>query len=657
MQQLPGVSLSLMLGPVVAVPAPAFVMEALQSIEVTHTDNQASAFQLTFHADRTSAFAPDYTLMLSQLLSAGIRVVIVVTLSDGLPRTLSDGVITHLQLSHSRAAGGAVISVIGEDIGVLMDMQEVVMDYPALGDFEIVDAVLAKYALYGVIPTVMPTPTSMVSDPLERTPVQNSTDRAYIQRLGGLHGYVFMVRPGPAPMTNIAYWGPPPRVGLPQKTLTVDMGSATNVESIDFAYDGLAPTRYVGLVQDADTEADLPVATVSSMRIPLAAAPAILVNGFFVRESIFNKTGFAATDAVAYAQGMTDKSTDNVVTAQGEVDTLRYGAVMSTPGLVFVRGLRTQLRRSLLRLERHPLHQARRVPPALRTVPRGSRADLTRGAAMNQRPTNPELSGPWREDFGARFKPMWGKYRAKVVENVDPLFMGRLLVELAIMPGSTLNWCMPCVPYAGARVGFYAIPPIRANVWIEFEGGDINFPIWVGAFWGPGETPMAGAEPPNPMVKILKTQFMSFVLNDTLEVGGATLECLPGAVTTPLKMIFDSTGVTITAPPATLKMITEEGITLTYPPCTVSMTAAGVETAVPASTMLVSEEVVTITSPAIEMTAEGAASLSAGADVSLAAEGALSLQAGLAATVTAGEAASVTASGPLALTGAIVLIN
>ena len=655
--QLPGVTLSLMLGRVLPAPAPAFVMEALQSLEVTHTDNQASAFQLTFHADRTSAFAPDYTLMLSQLLSAGVRVVIVVTLSDGLPRPLSDGVITHVQLSHSKAAGGAVISVIGEDIGIVMDMREVVMEYPALGDFEIVDAVLAKYALYGVIPTVVPTPTSLVSDPLERTPVQSGTDRAYIQRLGGLHGYVFMVRPGLAPMTNIAYWGPPPRVGLPQKTLTVDMGSATNVESIDFAYDGLAPTRYIGTVQDADTEADIPVATVASTRIPLAAAPAILVNGQFVRESVFNKTGFAATDAIAYAQGMTDKSTDNVVTAHGEVNTMRYGAVMSTPGLVFLRGCGLSFDGPYY--VNSVTHSIKRGDYRQRfgLAREGLGADLSGGAPMNKRPANPELSGPWQDDFGARFKPMWGKYRAKVVDNVDLLFLGRIQVELAILPGAVLNWCMPCVPYAGARVGFYAVPPIKANVWVEFEGGDINFPIWVGAFWGPGETPMAGAEPPNPMVKILKTQFMSFVLNDTLEVGGATLECLPGAVTTPLKMTFDSTGVTITAPPATLKMITAEGITLTYPPSTVSMTAAGVETAVPASTLLVSGETVTVTSPAITMTAESAAAISAGADLSLAAEGALSLESGLATTVTAGEAASVSAGAVLALSGPIVLIN
>lgn len=337
--QLPGATLSLMIGPVLAAPAPAFAMEALQSVEVSHGDERPSGFQLTFHADRTSAFAPDYTLMLSHLLSAGMRVVIAVTLSDGRPRVLSDGFITHLQLSHSRQAGGAVISVTGEDVGVRMDLVDVVRQYPALGDALIVEEVLASYAVFGVVPVVVPTPTGVVSDPLERTPAQKGTDRGYLRQLADHHGYVFMVRPGPAPMTNIAYWGPPPRVGLPLPTLSVDLGSATNVELIDFAYDAMAPTTYWGVVQDADTEVDAPFLTGVSLRVPpLALEPALLTNGLFVRRSQFDTTGYTAVDAMAYAQGLTDASTDKVVTASGQVDSLRYGAVMTTPGIVFVRG-------------------------------------------------------------------------------------------------------------------------------------------------------------------------------------------------------------------------------------------------------------------------------------------------------------------------------
>ena len=60
----------------------------------------------------------------------------------------------------------------------------------------------------------------------------------------------------------------------------------------------------------------------------------------------------------------------------------------------------------------------------------------------------------------------YGKYRGKVIENIDPLFQGRIIAEVPSISGSVLNWALPCTPYAGPGVGFYAIPPIGANVWI-----------------------------------------------------------------------------------------------------------------------------------------------------------------------------------------------
>ncbi len=340
--QTPGTVLTLLIGATLGpcVPAPAFVMEALESVSVDHADGAPSGFQLELHADRARTFAPDYDLLLTRLLSTGARVVVVVTLADGLPRTLSDGFVTNLQMAHSRAAGGAVISVMGKDVGSFMDLRERTMQYPGLGDAGIVSVVLAEYiALLGLIPVVAPTPTAVVSDPMERTPGQRETDRRYIEQLASRHGYVFMIRPGPVPMTNTAYWGPPPRIGVPLSTLTVDMGSATNVESINFTYDGEAPERVSGVVQDAETEMDAPMQTMASLREPpLALEPALMTNGAFVRETLFDSAGMTLADAFARAQGRTDRSTDRVVTARGELDTFRYGSVLTTPGLVCVRG-------------------------------------------------------------------------------------------------------------------------------------------------------------------------------------------------------------------------------------------------------------------------------------------------------------------------------
>jgi hypothetical protein len=332
-----GISLTLLIGPTLPTPAASWVTEALERASVTQADQGPSGFQLEFKADRTSISPRDFQLLATRILAAGNRVVLKVSIG-GKSRILMDGFITHIELSHSKASGASTISVTGEDVSVKMDLHEESNEYPGLGHFAIVTAVLAKYALYGVLPKVMPTLSDLASDPLERVPQQNATDREYINTLAGLHGNVFYIRPGPVEMTNIAYWGPPPRDGARLATLSVDMGSSTNVEQISFSYDGLATTLFLGLDQDAESEADVPIATVGTTRLPLAAEPPILFNPGLLKTKVVKVPGFTASGAMAYVQGMTDRSMDNVLTAQGEVDTLRYGSFMETPGIVGVRG-------------------------------------------------------------------------------------------------------------------------------------------------------------------------------------------------------------------------------------------------------------------------------------------------------------------------------
>jgi uncharacterized protein involved in type VI secretion and phage assembly len=83
-----------------------------------------------------------------------------------------------------------------------------------------------------------------------------------------------------------------------------------------------------------------------------------------------------------------------------------------------------------------------------------------------------------------------GKYRGKVELDIDPLGLGRIQVSVAdVMGDGTLAWAMPCLPGAGPGVGLFSIPPAGANVWVEFERGDPDYPIWSGGFWDVGDTP------------------------------------------------------------------------------------------------------------------------------------------------------------------------
>jgi uncharacterized protein involved in type VI secretion and phage assembly len=138
-----------------------------------------------------------------------------------------------------------------------------------------------------------------------------------------------------------------------------------------------------------------------------------------------------------------------------------------------------------------------------------------------------------------------GKYRGTVVTNVDPEQMGRIQAQVIDVLGDTpSSWAMPSLPLAGSQVGHYVIPPVGAGVWIEFEQGDKNYPIWSGCWWGSSsEVPsqaLAGS-PAQPNI-VLQTQGQhSIVLSDLPGGPGITLSTAAGA-----KIEINDTGITIT---------------------------------------------------------------------------------------------------------------
>lgn len=99
----------------------------------------------------------------------------------------------------------------------------------------------------------------------------------------------------------------------------------------------------------------------------------------------------------------------------------------------------------------------------------------------------------------------FGKYRGTVVETDDPAGRGRVKVRVPAVTGELTLWAMPCVPYAGPGVGFFALPDTGAGVWVEFEAGDPSFPIWVGCFWAADELPEELPDSAPAPVKLLRT--------------------------------------------------------------------------------------------------------------------------------------------------------
>jgi uncharacterized protein involved in type VI secretion and phage assembly len=130
----------------------------------------------------------------------------------------------------------------------------------------------------------------------------------------------------------------------------------------------------------------------------------------------------------------------------------------------------------------------------------------------------------------------FGKYRGTVTNNVDPEQRGRVQVSVPDVSGdNTATWALPCVPYAGKGVGLFLIPPTDALVWVEYEQGDTDYPIWTGCFWGEGDAP---ASPALAFKKVLKTDVGTLTLDDTPGSGGITLETTAG-----LKLAMDTQGI------------------------------------------------------------------------------------------------------------------
>jgi len=139
----------------------------------------------------------------------------------------------------------------------------------------------------------------------------------------------------------------------------------------------------------------------------------------------------------------------------------------------------------------------------------------------------------------------YGKYRGMVLNNVDPLQIGRLLVQVPDVAGVIpSSWALPCFPISGKQMGAYMIPQIGAGVWVEFEQGDPDYPIWSGCWFGSAaEVPALGlaGNPASPNIVLQTTLQNAIVVSDLPgPTGGIMLKSTTGAT-----IIVNDTGIYI----------------------------------------------------------------------------------------------------------------
>lgn len=327
-----GLHLQLLIGETVPTPAPLKVSEALDSVEVTHNDEGRSGFQLVFQVGRGAFDVRDYRLLGESRIRPFNRLLLNV-LFGVTPQPIMDGVITNHQLAPGSDPGTSRLTVTGEDVSVMMDLEKQSRPYPNLSDELIVFFILLDYLVpYGIRPDVQSPATSETRSVARQTTTQpnNKTDLEYLNELAGKHGFVFYVDPGPAPGSNVAYWGAPSRRGRHQGALSVNMGPNTNVETISFKYDELAPKKMTFTLESGDEE----TIEHNTRTPPLARR----IPDARKRDFLTRPDGMSDNEAREKAQGEVNKSFDQVVTANGTLDALRYGRILKPRGLVDLRG-------------------------------------------------------------------------------------------------------------------------------------------------------------------------------------------------------------------------------------------------------------------------------------------------------------------------------
>lgn len=335
---LKGINLKLYVGPLVPIPAPQAVVDALTDVEVTIRDVERSGFQLSFTL-RTDS--PLHTIF---LLAGGSPIpilrVVIVAIFNGTPNVLIDGVVTNTQIGQSADGRHATLSVTGDDLTVLMDKIDFSgFPFPALPAEGRVALLLLKYAVLGIVPLVIPSILIDVPIPVTRIPSQQGTDLQYIKDLAADVGYVFYIDPGPVPGMNVAYWGPQIKVGVPQPALNINFDAHTNVESLSFTFDNnlnAIPTVF-WYEEKSKIPVVVPIPPITPLNPPLGLIPPIPTRLAPVSDDLSKRS---LLQAIMIGVGKASQWAE-AVTGRGELDVVRYGHILKARQLVGVRGAGT----------------------------------------------------------------------------------------------------------------------------------------------------------------------------------------------------------------------------------------------------------------------------------------------------------------------------
>ncbi|MEU5977661.1 hypothetical protein [Streptomyces sp. NPDC047315] len=326
------VHLTLRMGPKLTRPVPVEVSEALLSAQITTTAGERSGFQLAFDLTKKGVIAR--RLLPEGFFDPRTRVIAAVAVK-GTTTVLFDGLIVRQEVGASNQPGQTTLTVTGEDLTLLMDLEERTDRYPNLAPSQRVERILAKYADYGIDGRVIREQIQQPARERYRVDYQTGTDLQYVNELAKANGYTFYLDPGPVPGRSSAYWGPEQRLGQRQHALNVNMDSNSTVDQLTFAYDGTAREEPQARVQDPASRDSRLLAQpdIGPLRPPLGRRATPALKRRTLSGTAKKDLGQASAEALARAATSAD-----AISGSGSLDVNRHGYVLRPRELVGVRG-------------------------------------------------------------------------------------------------------------------------------------------------------------------------------------------------------------------------------------------------------------------------------------------------------------------------------
>jgi hypothetical protein len=319
---------------VLKAPLPLPFLDALESIEVECSTDEASILRLRFALSRSAL--GDWDLQTFDLFQPMMPVSVRLAFGSFVPETLVNGYVRDTRLHNADRPGQARLEVVALDAtATLMNHVEQPMPYPNQPDNVVAMQMFSRYGIAATPPTVWPVP--MTRTVLDTQTTVRSTDIRYLRRAARLHGHELYLQPEPFSGVDVAHFHPPFTALPTQGVLSTDFGAATNLTGFTVAYDVLRPTMALGLAVDPRTKAPVPAVVQAATEPPMGPEPTLLrmVPPAVTRPTLRDAANPA--EALLQARSLANRSS-RALKASGTVDGLKFARILRAGLPVAVRG-------------------------------------------------------------------------------------------------------------------------------------------------------------------------------------------------------------------------------------------------------------------------------------------------------------------------------